>query len=131
MTRLLVDPREPAAASIARAAAVIRAGGVVAYPTDTLYGLAVDPRDPRAVAGLFRVKGRPDDRAIPLVAADHATATQAGRFTPLTRAPLARTASCTRRPYIPRPPKAGSRAGCTLTIRPCHAVVTASGTSRR
>jgi L-threonylcarbamoyladenylate synthase len=90
MTRLLVDPREPAAASIARAAAVIRAGGVVAYPTDTLYGLAVDPRDPRAVASLFRVKGRPDDRAIPLVAADHTAATQAGRFTPRTRALAAR-----------------------------------------
>jgi L-threonylcarbamoyladenylate synthase len=86
MTRLLVDPRQPSAASIARAAAVIRAGGVVAYPTDTLYGLAVDPRDPRAVAGLFHVKGRPDDRAIPLVAADRSAAAQAGRFTSLTRA---------------------------------------------
>jgi L-threonylcarbamoyladenylate synthase len=86
MTRLLVDPRQPSAASIERAAAVIRAGGIVAYPTDTLYGLGVDPRDPRAVASLFHVKGRPDDRAIPLVAADQSAATQAGRFTALTRA---------------------------------------------
>jgi L-threonylcarbamoyladenylate synthase len=86
MIRLLVDPRQPDASSIARAAAAIRAGGIVAYPTDTLYGLAADPRDPRAIAGLFRVKGRPDDRPIPLVAADDEAAAQAGRFTTLTRA---------------------------------------------
>jgi len=86
MIRLLVDPRQPSAECIERAAEVIRAGGIVAYPTDTLYGLAADPRDPRAVASLFQVKGRPDDRAIPLVAADRLAATHAGRFTPLTHA---------------------------------------------
>jgi L-threonylcarbamoyladenylate synthase len=86
MTRLLVDPRQPSAASIERAAAVIRAGGIVAYPTDTLYGLGVNPRDPRAVASLFHVKGRQVDRAIALVAADQSAAAQAGRFTALTRA---------------------------------------------
>lgn len=50
------------------AADVLRAGGVVAYPTDTLYGLAVDPRNDRAVGELYRIKGRLVDKAIPLIA---------------------------------------------------------------
>jgi L-threonylcarbamoyladenylate synthase len=70
MIRLRVDPVSPAAELIDRAAAVIRDGGVVALPTDTLYGLAVDPRSESAVARLFAVKGRPLERAVPLVAAD-------------------------------------------------------------
>ena len=49
---------------------MIAAGGVVAIPTDTLYGLAVDPFNAAAVAKVFRVKGRGGDRALPLVAAD-------------------------------------------------------------
>lgn len=44
--------------------------GVVAYPTDTLYGLAVDPRNARAIERLFAVKARASDQPIPLIAAD-------------------------------------------------------------
>ena len=85
MIRLPVDPRHPNPARIAEAAAIIREGGIVAYPTDTLYGLAADPRNPRAVARLFAIKVRPADRAIPLIACDEAAAGQAGRFPPRTR----------------------------------------------
>ncbi|WP_407082099.1 L-threonylcarbamoyladenylate synthase [Sphingomonas hengshuiensis] len=46
-------------ASIAEAAAVIRAGGCVAVPTETVYGLAADATDARAVAGIYAAKGRP------------------------------------------------------------------------
>jgi L-threonylcarbamoyladenylate synthase len=46
---------------------VLRDGGVVAYPTDTLYGLAVDPRRDDAVEKLFLVKGRSPGVAIPLI----------------------------------------------------------------
>jgi L-threonylcarbamoyladenylate synthase len=46
-------------AAIARAAAVIRAGGLVAFPTETVYGLAANALDPIAVAGIFEAKGRP------------------------------------------------------------------------
>jgi len=56
--------------AIARAAATLREGGVVAIPTDTLYGLAADPWNPAAVARIFAIKGREDDRALPLVAAN-------------------------------------------------------------
>jgi len=55
---------------IARAVEVLRRGGVVAYATDTLYGLAVDPRSDEAVARLFAVKGRQTGHAVPLIAAD-------------------------------------------------------------
>lgn len=62
----------PQSDAIQEAATWIRGGGVVAIPTDTLYGLAVNPFDANAVARLFAAKGRPDARALPLVAADAA-----------------------------------------------------------
>ena len=65
MQRLVADPR-----SVQVAAEVIAAGGVVALPTDTLYGLAADPFGADAVARLFAVKGRASERALPLIAAD-------------------------------------------------------------
>ncbi|UZK64826.1 L-threonylcarbamoyladenylate synthase [Sphingomonas sp. M1-B02] len=46
-------------AAIAEAAALIRAGGCVAVPTETVYGLAADATDSRAVAGIYEAKGRP------------------------------------------------------------------------
>jgi L-threonylcarbamoyladenylate synthase len=68
MKHVRVDPLHPEPAVIRDAAAVIATGGVVAYPTDTLYGLAVDPRSQAAVDRLFALKNRPVDRAIPLIA---------------------------------------------------------------
>ncbi len=44
---------------IARAAAILAAGGLVALPTETVYGLAADATDGRAVARIFEAKGRP------------------------------------------------------------------------
>jgi L-threonylcarbamoyladenylate synthase len=65
-----IDPAWPEDDVLARAAEVLRRSGVVAYPTDTLYGLAVDPGSAAAIAQLYRTKGREVDRAIPLIAAD-------------------------------------------------------------
>ncbi len=65
---------------IVRACVLLRAGGVVAYPTDTFYGLAADPRNPGAVARLFAIKGRAAGQAIPLIAADEAQAMGAAEF---------------------------------------------------
>lgn len=42
---------------------VIAAGGVVLFPSDTVYGLACDPDDPAAIDRLYRLKGRPPDKA--------------------------------------------------------------------
>lgn len=66
--------------ALAAAIETLRAGGVVAYPTDTLYGLAVDPRSEVAVERLFDVKGRDRTQAIPLIAANVEQAQRAGRF---------------------------------------------------
>ena len=42
---------------------------MVAVPTDTVYGLAVDPAQPEAVARLFALKDRPDDVPLPVLVA--------------------------------------------------------------
>jgi L-threonylcarbamoyladenylate synthase len=53
-----------------QAVAVLEAGGLVAFPTDTVYGLAALPWDVAAVAGLYEAKRRPRDRPIPLLLSD-------------------------------------------------------------
>ena len=55
---LRVDPEDPTPA-VRRAADVIRAGGLVALPTETVYGLGADATSERAVRGIFEAKGRP------------------------------------------------------------------------
>ena len=70
MERVVVDPVRPDPTAIARAVATLRESGVVAIPTDTLYGLAADPWNSAAVAKVFAIKGRPDERALLLVASD-------------------------------------------------------------
>jgi L-threonylcarbamoyladenylate synthase len=54
-----VDPAAPDSAAIARAAAVLRAGGLVAFPTETVYGLGADALSAAAVRAIFAAKGRP------------------------------------------------------------------------
>ena len=54
----------------------IRQGGVVVFPTETFYGLAVDPRQPDAVQAAFDLKARPEGVALPLVAASVAQVEQ-------------------------------------------------------
>ena len=55
--------------SLKHAAQVLREGGVVAYATEHCFGLGCDPRNSRAVARLLRVKGRPADKGLILIAA--------------------------------------------------------------
>jgi L-threonylcarbamoyladenylate synthase len=54
----------PAAAEIARAAAILRDGGLVAFPTETVYGLGANARDPVAAGRIFAAKGRPPDHPL-------------------------------------------------------------------
>jgi L-threonylcarbamoyladenylate synthase len=59
-TRVIpVDPSAPDRAAIAEAAAVLRRGGLVAFATETVYGLGADATNPAAVARIFAAKGRP------------------------------------------------------------------------
>jgi L-threonylcarbamoyladenylate synthase len=52
------------AAAVKRAADLLRAGGVVALPTETVYGLAANALDEKAVAQIFQIKGRPANNPI-------------------------------------------------------------------
>lgn len=54
----MTDPR------VARAVDVLRAGGLVAIPTETVYGLAADASNPDAVRRIFAAKGRPADHPL-------------------------------------------------------------------
>ncbi len=58
-------PTSPEAArAVAEAVEVLRAGGLVALPTETVYGLAADASNPDAVRRIFAVKGRPNDHPL-------------------------------------------------------------------
>ena len=48
----------------------LRAGGVVAYPTEAVYGLGCDPRDGRAIERIIALKGRPESSGLILIAAE-------------------------------------------------------------
>jgi L-threonylcarbamoyladenylate synthase len=81
-TRLSVATERPEPAALARAVDVLRSGGLVAFPTDTVYGIAADPRQEAAVERLFLLKGRDPRTAVPLIAADTEQAMAAGAFGP-------------------------------------------------
>jgi L-threonylcarbamoyladenylate synthase len=66
MDRIRIDPTAPDPAAMERAAAVIRSGGLVAFPTETVYGLGANAMDPAAVQRVFEAKGRPSHN--PLIA---------------------------------------------------------------
>ncbi|HCC68938.1 MAG TPA: threonylcarbamoyl-AMP synthase [Nitrospiraceae bacterium] len=53
--------------AIAKAVDVLVKGGIIAYPTETLYGLGVRVMDKESVQRLFEIKGRPQDKPIPLI----------------------------------------------------------------
>ena len=59
--RLKVDPQKPEIEKIRIAAHFIRKGGLVAFPTETVYGLGADALNPKAVLALFKAKERPID----------------------------------------------------------------------
>lgn len=71
---LAVDAAAPDPAVIARAAAVIRAGGLVAMPTETVYGLAGNALDEASIARIYAAKGRPSHNPLIAHVADAAQA---------------------------------------------------------
>ncbi len=67
---LRVDPENPEIEKIRTAADVIKKGGLVAFPTETVYGLGADALNPSAVAKIFEAKKRPPDNPIIVHIAD-------------------------------------------------------------
>ncbi|MBI1875442.1 MAG: threonylcarbamoyl-AMP synthase [Acidobacteria bacterium] len=86
MQRLRVDPVSPDPIVLQQAVTLLKSGAVIAFPTDTLYGLAADAHNPGAVEVVFSVKGRAHESALPLIAADRSQVeAQVGRLSPRAR----------------------------------------------
>ena len=64
---LKISPDHPQRAVIDYAASFIKRGDVVAIPTDTFYGLSADPFNLAAIERVFQIKGRPENRALPIL----------------------------------------------------------------
>ena len=71
---LRIHPDDPEPALVARVAAALEVGQVVALPTDTFYGLAVDPVNLRAVDRIYEIKERSRHKPLSLLIADVAQA---------------------------------------------------------
>jgi len=90
-TRLLpVDPERPEAAPIAEAARVLRSGGLVAFPTETVYGLGANALDGASVRRIFEAKGRPTRNPLIVHVRDEAAARALAAGWPPMAAALAR-----------------------------------------
>jgi L-threonylcarbamoyladenylate synthase len=81
---LKISPENPDPAALRYAADFIRRGELVAIPTDTFYGIAADPFNLAAVDQIYRVKGRPETRALPILVNATAQAVSLSRDVPYT-----------------------------------------------
>ncbi|MCK5577798.1 MAG: threonylcarbamoyl-AMP synthase [Dehalococcoidales bacterium] len=71
---------------VERGVAILRRGGIVAFPTDTVYGLGVSAYNEPAVKRLYRLKQRPEARSLPILVADMVQMTEvAGVLPPVAR----------------------------------------------
>jgi L-threonylcarbamoyladenylate synthase len=76
--RIVTDDQAGRAAAVA----VLRSGGIVALPTDTVYGIAVDLATPGGIERLFAAKRRPSEKAVMLLLADVGQARAIGEWPP-------------------------------------------------
>ena len=119
--RMVVDPLAPDPAAIAEAAALLRSGGLVAFPTETVYGLGANALDASAVRRIFAAKGRPAyDPLIVHVAGAAAAETVASEISGTARLLMARfwpgplTLVLRKRAIVPAEVTAG---GPTVAVR--------------
>jgi L-threonylcarbamoyladenylate synthase len=81
---LKISPENPDPAALRYAADFIRRGELVAIPTDTFYGIAADPFNLAAIDQIYRVKGRPETRALPILVNATSQAVALARDVPYT-----------------------------------------------
>ena len=67
---LTVNPTKPQLRHIRRAAEILRGGGIVVYPTDTVYGMGCDLNDRKAVRRLIEIKDRPKKKPFSVICPD-------------------------------------------------------------
>ena len=124
---LIVDPGRPEEAAVRAAVACLARGALLILPTDTVYGLAANPRVPGAEARLFLAKRRPEEKAVARLAADPEQVLACGAVLGAAGARLAAR-------YWPGPltlvlPVAGGTCGFRVPDHPvCLAVLRAAGT---
>ena len=70
MTREKIDNLNPDEKLIDRAVDILRAGGVLVFPTETAYGLAADATNEAGIRKIYDIKGRSFKKFLPLIAAD-------------------------------------------------------------
>ncbi len=75
----------PLKRQIEKAAEVLRKGGLVVFPTDTVYGLAADPCNRAAVERLYEIKQRPREKSLPLLASGVRQLKDVAELSPLAR----------------------------------------------
>lgn len=90
MIRVRVDPLDPDPAAITEAAIALNAGGLVAFPTETVYGLGAHALDPHAVRRIYQAKGRPSFNPVIVHVASVEQARQLVTAWPITAERLAR-----------------------------------------
>src|SRR5271156_4955489 len=73
----------PLEQAVSKAATVLRSGGVILYPTDTLYGLGADALSDEAVAKVYAIKGRDEGKPMHCVVADMQMAARYGEMNEL------------------------------------------------
>jgi L-threonylcarbamoyladenylate synthase len=114
---------------IKQAAGVIRAGGLVAFPTETVYGLGADGLNESAVRRIFAAKGRPESKGLILHLSEPGQSEEVAEVSPLARRLMAAffpgplTLVLPARPVVPAVTTGG---GSTVAVRmPDHAVARA------
>jgi L-threonylcarbamoyladenylate synthase len=65
-----IDPLNPAEKDLAEALTVLKSGGVIAFPTETFYGLGADAENEKAVEKVYVIKGRTFTKPLPLIIGD-------------------------------------------------------------
>jgi L-threonylcarbamoyladenylate synthase len=122
-----IDVQDPDPHVLAEAASILRAGGLVAFPTETVYGLGAHALDPAAVDSVFRAKGRPATDPVIVHLAAAAQLTGVARDVPASAGiladafwPGALTLILSKQPAVPDAVTAGL---ATVGVRvPSHAV---------
>jgi tRNA threonylcarbamoyl adenosine modification protein (Sua5/YciO/YrdC/YwlC family) len=67
---LSINPRHPEPRKISRAVDILKDGGVISYPTDTVYGLGCDAHNKHAIKRLYQLKGMPKTQRLAFICAD-------------------------------------------------------------
>jgi L-threonylcarbamoyladenylate synthase len=118
MIRLALDALLASPQEKERLRRLVSSGAVLAIPTDTFYGLAVDPRHEAAVEKVFAAKGRDDGKPLPVVAGYVEQLESLGVEAPAARSLLSHLWPAPLTAVLPlHAPLAASRGGKTLAVR--------------